>query len=189
MNKPILVTYKSVTGFTEQYAKWIAEELDCALLDIKEVSPQTMSAYKTVIFGGRFHAGFVDGLKKAKKRFEKSGAAKLIVFATGAAPGSAEDLIEEAWKNNFTPEELAHYPHFYMPGGLRYEKMPLGDRLMMKVFAAMVRGKKEKSEYERAMMEALDGSYDLSARKNIEELVGYVRNDPEQKTVDQSDAP
>lgn len=28
MNRQILVTYKSVTGFTQQYAQWIAEELD-----------------------------------------------------------------------------------------------------------------------------------------------------------------
>ncbi len=26
MNNQILITYKSVTGFTEQYAKWIADD-------------------------------------------------------------------------------------------------------------------------------------------------------------------
>ncbi len=68
MNKQILVTYKSVTGFTRRYAKWIAEELDCAIMELKDVSARTMSEYNTVIFGGRFHAGLVDGLKKRKKK-------------------------------------------------------------------------------------------------------------------------
>ena len=27
MKQPILVTYRSVTGFTQQYAQWIAEAL------------------------------------------------------------------------------------------------------------------------------------------------------------------
>lgn len=174
MNKQILVTYKSVTGFTKQYAQWIAKELDCEVMDLKEVSAKTMSEYDTIIFGGRFHAGFVDGLKKAKELFEESNAHRLIVFATGATPNTAADMIEEAWKNNFTPDELERIPHFYMQSGLRYEKMPFGDKLMMKVFAAMVKRKKEKSEYEKAMEQALCSSYDLSSREYIKPLVSYV---------------
>lgn len=118
MNKQILVVYKSVTGFTKQYAEWIAEKLNCSAVELKKVSAETMSEYKTIIFGGRFHAGFVDGLKNAKALFEKSTAEKLIVFATGATPNSATEMIEEAWKNNLTTEEMDKVPHFYMQGGL-----------------------------------------------------------------------
>ncbi len=174
MNEQVVVVYKSVTGFTEQYAKWIAEELDCRALPLKEASAKTMPQYKTVIFGGRFHAGSVDGLKEAKELFGESTAAKAVVFAVGAMPDTAKEMIEEAWKKNFTPEELKRIPHFYMPGGLRYEKMPLGDKLMMKVFEAMVRRKKDKSEYERTMEKALGNSYDLSSKKFIRPLVSYV---------------
>ena len=119
MNHQILVTYKSITGFTKQYAEMIAKELDCQALDFKEVSGETMSGYETVIFGGRFHAGFVDGLKKAKELFKESKATRLIVFATGATPNTAKDMIEEAWKNNFSADEAEHITHFYMQGGLR----------------------------------------------------------------------
>ena len=124
MNKQILVVYKSVTGFTKQYAEWIAE--------------------------------------------------KLIVFATGATPNSATEMIEEAWKNNLTTEEMDKVPHFYMQGGLRYENMPFGDKLMMKVFAAMVKRKKEKSEYEKEMLKALNTSYDHTSKEYIEPLADFV---------------
>lgn len=175
MNHKILVTYKSVTGFTEQYAKWIAEELDCRAMEWKEASAKVMSEYDTVIFGGRFHAGFVDGLKNAKKLVAESARAKLIVFATGATPHTATEMIEGAWKNNFTPDELESIPHFYMESGLRYDKMSFSDKLMMKVFAAMVKRKKDKSEYEKAMEKALGNSYDLSSKEYIVPLVSYVR--------------
>lgn len=33
MNHRLLVTYKSVTGFTRQYAELIAKELDCMVVD------------------------------------------------------------------------------------------------------------------------------------------------------------
>lgn len=174
MNKRILVIYKSVTGFTKQYAKWIAEELNCTLLEWKNVSAKTMSEYDTVIFGGRFHAGRVDGLKKAKKIFAESTAAELIVFATGAMPQTAVKMIADAWKNNLTPEELENLPHYYMQSGLRYDKMPFGDKLMMKVFAAMLKGKKEKSEYETAMAQALGNPNDLSSKEYIQPLISYV---------------
>jgi len=174
MHKQILVTYKSITGFTKQYAKWIAEELDCTVMEWKDVSEKTILGYDTVIFGGRFHAGSVDGLKKAKEIFTKSTAAKLIVFATGATPRTATEMIEGAWKNNLTSDELKKLPHFYMQGGLRYDKMPFGDKLMMKVFAAMVKRKKEKSEYEMAMAQTLGNSYDFSSKEYIKPLISYV---------------
>ncbi len=176
MDMKILTVYKSVTGFTMQYAKWIGEELDCTVADLKNVSEKTMSEYDTVIFGGRLHAGNVDGLKRAKKLFAESGARRLIVFAVGALPCSASELIEETWRNNLTPDESESIPHFYMEGGLCYERLPLGDRMMTKVFAAMLKNKKDKSEYEQTISQALTGAYDNSSRKNINPLVSYVKN-------------
>lgn len=35
MNREILIIYKSVTGFTAQYARYLAQELDCAAVDLK----------------------------------------------------------------------------------------------------------------------------------------------------------
>lgn len=175
MDKQILVTYKSVTGYTEQYAKWIAEALGCPAAKRKDVTAKTMSAYRTVIFGGRLHAGSVDGLKKVKKAFAESGAAELILFAVGAAPQNASQIIEDTWKNNLTADEAERYPHFYMQGGLRYDKMPLGDKLMIKIFTAMLRGKgKEKSEYEAAMLQTLEKPCDGPEKENILPLLSYV---------------
>ena len=66
MKNDILITYKSVTGFTRDYAEMIAGSLNkdnnCALMDLKEVTAEGMSGFDTVIFGGRMHAGTVDGL-------------------------------------------------------------------------------------------------------------------------------
>lgn len=171
MNKDFLVVYKSVTGFTEQYGRWIAEELGCEVVELKAVSAKKMGEYHTVIYGGRFHAGVVDGLKRGKELFKISGAQRLIVFATGATPDTQTGMIAEAWKNNLTKEELNGIPHFYMESGLRYDNMPLGDKLMLKAFGAMVKGKKEKTEYEKAMAEALGTSYDHSSKGKIEPLL------------------
>lgn len=175
MNNNILVTYKSVTGFTKQYAEMIAEELGCTIMDFKSVSSETMSRFDTIVFGSRFHAGLIDGMKKAKELFAGSKATKFVVFATGATPNAAEDMIKEAWKNNFTPTEMESIPHFYMQSGLRYENMYFSDKLMMKVFAAMMKRKKDKNEYEKGFEQAISSSYDISSKKYINPLISFLK--------------
>lgn len=175
MSKKILVTYKSVTGFTKEYAEWIAQESDATLMDIKKVTPEILSAFDTVVFGGRIHAGTVDGLKTARQLLGQSHVPHFLIFATGAMPNEAEATIEEMWRNNLMPKELSELPHFYMQAGLRYEKMPFLDRMMMKAFRAMMRKKKDKTESDRQMAQAIAGSYDISSKKYIKPLIAALK--------------
>ena len=57
----ILVTYKSKTGFTKKYAKWIAEELNCEKKDIKNVTSKDIAKYDLVIHGGWIFGGVISG--------------------------------------------------------------------------------------------------------------------------------
>ena len=47
MNQKILVMYKSVTGFTREYAEWIAgsleKENDCTLMELKDAAARGIS--------------------------------------------------------------------------------------------------------------------------------------------------
>lgn len=171
MNRKVLIVYKSITGFTREYAEMIAQETGGTLMESKKVTAKTMSDFDTVIYGSRIHAGTVDGLKNAKTLFGESRAAQFVVFATGATPNDAKDVIEEMWQRNFSPAEMSEIPHFYMQGGLRYEKMALIDKMMMKAFGAMMRKKKDKSEYEKQFEEAIAGSYDISSKEYIKPLI------------------
>ncbi len=175
MSKKIMIVYKSVTGFTKEYAQMIAQELDCSLIDFKNVTAQMMSEADIVIFGSRMHAGMVDGLKKAKQLFAQSKASQFIVFVTGAMPNEEKDTIDEMWKNNFTSEELQQIPHFYMQGGLRYEKMPFFDKMMMKVFCMMMKKKKNKNEKEQQLADIITTSYDISSKSYIMPLIEFLK--------------
>ena len=44
MKQPILVTYRSVTGFTQQYAQWIAEALGGACRPLAHLARDDMAA-------------------------------------------------------------------------------------------------------------------------------------------------
>lgn len=171
----ILMTYKSKTGFTKRYAEMISREVGSSLVDFKEVTDKMMSGFDVVVFGGGLHAGMINGLKKAKKMFEKSSAKIFVVFATGGTPNEEKEVIDGIWKNNLSSEELVSVPHFYMQSGICYEKMSFPDKTLMKMAAAMLSKKKDKDSFEEGFEQALKGSYDISSEEYTEPLIKYLR--------------
>jgi len=170
-----IVIYKSKTGFTKKYAEWIAEELECNISNFEDFSQSSISDYDFVIYGSRIHAGKVDGLKKVKALFADNINTMLVVFATGATPSAAEDVINTIWQASFSEEELNVIPHFYMQSGLNYSKMGVGDYLIMKALAKMLSSKKDKNSEEAGCEQAIGSSYDISSREYIAPLIQFIQ--------------
>lgn len=170
-----VVVYNSKTGFTKKYAEWIAEELGCEMQPYKSLSESTLSENDIVIFGSRVHAGRIEQLAKVKKRLAGLPGKTLVVFATGATPLAAENVITKIWADNFSSTEMKSIPHFYMQSGLDYDKMGLADRAVMKMAAKLMSGESEKSDEESGFAQAITGSHDISSKEYIAPLVDYVR--------------
>ena len=116
MKQPILVTYRSVTGFTQQYAQWIAEALGGACRPLADLTKDDMAAYGTVIFGGRFHAGSVDGLKKQAKALAAAcQVPRFLVFATGATPLPPRTKLPRLGRQPHPGRGRPHPPTFTSP--------------------------------------------------------------------------
>lgn len=171
MNKDLLILYKSKTGFTKRYADMIAEETGGTAMDFKKGTPELLSSFNRILFGSRMHAGRIDGLPEARNLFQKSGIKPSALFVTGAMPNTESQTIAEMWKNNLTSEELTDLPHFYMQSGLCYEKMNFTDKAMMKMFAFMMKRKKDKTPDEADFAKAIANSYDISSREYLEPLL------------------
>lgn len=170
-----IVIYKSKTGFSKKYAQWIAEELKCDISSYEKVSVAVIGEYDCIIYGGGIYAGRIGGLKKIKDLLVNKTNIKLIVFATGATPLAADEVIDTTWKGNFTEDELKIIPHFYMQSGLNYERMGFFDRLLMKVFSKMLSKREDKGPVEEGTQLAIASSHDISSKKYIEPLVQYVK--------------
>ena len=57
-----LIIYNSQTGFTEKYAKWLAENLEAKCLSVKEAKNEKLADYDRVIFGSWFCAESISKL-------------------------------------------------------------------------------------------------------------------------------
>ncbi len=174
----ILIIYYSKTGFTRKYAEWIREGLpkniDCDLVPYEERKSIQFKKYDTILFGGGFHAGQINGLKWFKAQMGKQARnaekkdRRVGVFATGAMPADAPD-VEKAMRQNFTEKEWADIKTFYLQGGLCYEKMGAGDKLMMAVFRTILK----KTNADSQMQQAVSHSYDLTSKEAVTPLVEW----------------
>lgn len=176
MRGDILIVYKSATGFTREYAEAAAKALDCRCMPLKEAPAMVVPRGGTLVFGGRLHAGNLDGFKKALELYRASKAGRFVVFATGATPDGGAGTIREMWEKNLGPELLESVPHFYLPAGLRYGKMGAVDRLMMSGLKGFLRRKKNKSESDLAMERMISGSFDISGPEHLKPLLALLRD-------------
>lgn len=168
-----VIIYRSETGFTRQYALWLAEELDCEAVDWKNRHGVEMNAYDTVIYGGWFHAGGIRGLKWLRGKLPCLRNRRTAVFAVGACP-VGDPGIEAALSANLPSPEWDGVARFYLRGGLCYEKMGLGDRLMMAGFRQMLR-KKEGADSETLL--GVSRSFNALDRKSISAIVDWAKNE------------
>ena len=161
-----LVVYKSSTGFTEQYANWISEELGCNALSIRKVKKSELEKYDCIVYGGWIMGNMVMGLNKVMDIKPK----KLIVFGVGASPVS-NTTIEEIRKQN----NIGDIPLFYMEGGFRFEKLNFIKRLMLKMVKNSIEKMENKGEKDIYMEKVLGTSFDNSDKKYVKELVTFIR--------------
>jgi len=163
-----IVIYKSKTGFTERYAKWIGAKLDAEVIAYENRKTVSLSDYDAVIFGCGIYAGKLNGANWFKKVIPELPGKKLAAFATGANPqesGAGQKAVENA----FPHYRYSNLKTFYFQGGLAYDRMGAKDRLMMKGLQTMLKksGKKE-------VLEAVSRSFDACAEDSAQPLVDYI---------------
>lgn len=165
-----VVIYNSQTGFTERYAKWIAEAASADCLSLSEAKKSDLTPYAAIVFGSWACAGGISKLGWFKSNMGKWADKKLIAFCVGASPMDSPE-IPLALKRSFPEPEFQNGNVFYCPGGLNYEKMSAPSRLMMKLFRKTLQAKKDKTEAEEEMIRIISSSYDISDRKYIQPIL------------------
>ncbi|MDF2984560.1 MAG: flavodoxin [Eubacterium sp.] len=173
-----IVVYRSKSGFTKQYAQWIAEELKADIFEAQKVSAEMLKTYDKIVYGGGLYAVGINGLKLITRNLDRLEGKKIAVFATGATPPRKED-IEKVRDMNFTPLQQKQTGFFYLRGGFDYSKLKLIDKILMNMLKLKIKGKKKTTQLEPdeiGMLAAYDKPVDFSRKKNIEELIAYINS-------------
>lgn len=161
-----IVVYQSATGFTEKYAKWIAEELQCNCVAIKDVKETQLKEQDQVIYGGWIMGNMIVGLDKIRA-IKKPEA----VFGVGCTPHYEEVMEAIRLQNKLSENEF-----FYMVGGLKYDELSLPKKLILKTLKKATMKKEDRTRQEEYMAEALCTTFDKAEKKQIASLVDRIRN-------------
>lgn len=168
-----IIIYRSKTGFTEKYARWLEEDLGCDCVPYEKRGTVDFDKYQTVVFGAGCYIGKIDKLGWLKKQLPRLRGKKVAVFFTGAMPPEAPD-VRRLERENFTPGELEVIKPFYLQGGLNYTAMNLVDRVLMAGFRRMLKAKAD-SPKERVMLQNIQQSFDKTDRENLKALEEYLK--------------
>ena len=160
-----IVIYESGTGFTAQYAAWIAEELQCESVALKNAKTVNLADYDQVIFGGWMCAGKVMGYDK----FIKLNAKNVVLFAVGMAPSVPEVANKIIADNGFDAERF-----FYLEGGYRPEKVNFIMRTMMKMLKKSIEKKPEKTEEDLYIIKTFNGA-DNAKKEAVIALIEFCK--------------
>ncbi|MBN1275437.1 flavodoxin [Candidatus Woesearchaeota archaeon] len=169
--KKAIVIYKTVSGFTKKYAEWIANDLKADIIEQKEANKNMLQKYDIIVYGGSLHAIGIIGLKKVYNLMKAIPEKKLVVYATGASPYNKK-VIDDITKHNIQDDKTKL---FYLRGGFDKNKLDFKNRIIMRMFISILRRKKNKSEDEEGMIQAWNKPVDFTDKKNIKELVSFVK--------------
>ncbi len=168
-----IVIYNSRTGFTEQYAQWIAQDLHAPYISFQEAKKYDFTSYEAIIFGSWACAGKIQKIDWFKKMASQWKDKKLVVFCTGAAPVPSKE-IKKALEDGFQGEDEKLIKRFYFPGGLNYAKMGLASKMAMKGLLTALRSKKNKTQEDELMIKMIGSSYTLAKKNYIDPLLQFV---------------
>lgn len=171
-----IVIYRSKTGFIKKYAEWISKALDAEIANAQDVNLSILKKYDVIVYGGGVYAVGINGIKSFKQFFPELKNQAIVVFAAGASP-VRESTRQEILDNNFTKEEQGCIQFFYLRGGFDYKRLGFVDRLLMNVlkFKLKSKNKEQLTPDEKGMLAAYNQPVDFTQEKEIEALVGAVK--------------
>jgi len=99
----------------------------------------------------------------------------VIVFAVGASP-YREEIVNEVRDKNFSKEEQKYIHFYYLRGGFNYTRLPIFDKILMKLLYLKLKRKKVLTPDEKGMLNAYKKPADFTRKDNIKEIISYVRS-------------
>ncbi len=179
MNNTIMI-FESKYGSTEKYAKWIAEELSCPLMEVKSCKPADIEGFNTIIYGGGLYAGGVSGIKLLIKNCELLADKNVIIFTCGLADPDDPENVSHIRKalSNVLPVGLRQRVHlFHFRGGIDYSRLSIVHRAMMSMLrkALLKKDEKDLRQEDRYLLDTYGKRVDFTDRRAILPLVELVR--------------
>ena len=132
-----VVIYKSKYGATEQYARWIAEELNCELIRQEDFKGKDFDRYDNIIYGGGLQAGGIKGFELIRKNRHRLAGKKVVTFVVGLSVDDKDNRMQVR-DINLDKKELKAMTLYYCKGAFKPEAVTGLDKGIIKVCLSML---------------------------------------------------
>ncbi len=172
-----IVIYKSKYGSTKDYAGWIAEELGCEAVDVKNIKSDDLLKYDAFVYGGGLYAEMIAGIHFITKSFDKISDKKIAIFTTGLTPPDCREYYDDyVLSKNFKPHMLEKIKVFNFLGKMIVDELSFPHKTAIKALKKIMSGKENPTEMEQMLIRLCDENADYTDRKYITELVNYIKD-------------
>ncbi|MBR6523688.1 MAG: flavodoxin [Clostridia bacterium] len=172
----VIVIYKSKYGSTKAYAEWIAEELGCSAVDVKNIRADELENYDAIIYGGGLYAEMIGGISFITKNFDRISDKKIAVFTTGLTPPDCREYYDTyVPEKNFKPYMLEKIKIFNFPGKMIINELSFPHKAAIKALKKIMSAKENPTEMEKMLIKLCDQSGDFAHKTAINDLVSYIK--------------
>ena len=160
----MIIVYESKTGFTKRYAEMLAAKTGMKVYRVNELSK--IDKKEEIVFLGWMKVGRIQGLKKVRKFNVKA----VYGSGTGSAGEPNADTI-------ITGNKLEKIRFFYAKGGcLPLKNLKGADRIMMSMFAKMLKKRKDKDEKLKEAIDHIENGFDGVKEENLTPLIEWLNS-------------
>ncbi len=171
-----IVVYKTKYGSTKTYAEWIAQELSCEAVDVKNTNIEKLTEYDAIIYGGGLYAEVINGVSIITKNLDKLKGKKIAVYTTGITPLDCRAYYDDyVIKKNFKDGVPDNIRVFNFLGKMKMDELSVVHRTALKSLKKIMSSKKNPSEMEKLLVELCDADGDFSNKEDIKELISYIK--------------
>ena len=129
--KKIAVVYKSKYGATQQYAEYIAKELNADIYNADTLASQKLTLYDIIIWGGGIYAGKINGVDQLKKFINDLTGKQIIIFSVGFTPIDKTQILQKVRNKSFTTDLNADIHFYHFTSGINYMKLSFLHKAML----------------------------------------------------------
>ena len=174
------IVYCSQTGFTERYARWLAEELGTRAVPFAERTSSSVAIAKTLVFLGWFHAGGLKGARWLREVMDGRRERRYVVVGVGAYPMPSEEWpkseTDAAFEHAFPSDRYPDLARFYCQGGFDFDRLCTLDKLAMRAFFRMQAKAAETDPRVAFALDAMREGFDGTRREYLQPVLEHLRS-------------
>ena len=167
------ILYKSKYGSTEQYAQWLSHDLHLPILDIDNVSEESIMLQDFFIIGSPVYIGKILAGKWLRKHESILKNKKIFLFLVCGTEVKDDNQVARILRENLTVSLQKSCVLFFLPGRIVKKNLSWLDRILLKACAKL-----EKDPVVRShMMEDFD-AVDKANLKQLKDAIRLFNTDP-----------